>query len=82
MEEFNIPEELDSCHTSVITIYAVVGHVPIEAIEKILRETPDIDGISLPTMSAGAPGMAGDKESPFEIFSFKNGISKGIYLTL
>ncbi|MCK5617603.1 hypothetical protein KAR91_87875, partial [Candidatus Pacearchaeota archaeon] len=34
MDEYKIPEDLRSCHFIVIENYVVVGHVPIEAIDK------------------------------------------------
>lgn len=41
--------------------YAIEGHVPIEAIERLLAERPDILGLALPGMPADSPGMGGDK---------------------
>jgi len=58
-KEHQIPSNLESCHTAIIDEYFVEGHVPVEAIEKLLQEKPDIDGISLPEMPAGTPGMPG-----------------------
>ncbi|MFQ5981691.1 MAG: DUF411 domain-containing protein [Candidatus Heimdallarchaeota archaeon] len=78
-DENNIPGDLRSCHTVIIGNYSVEGHVPIEAINKLLEETPDIDGIALPGMPSGSPGMSGDKVSTFEIIAFKEGESVGIF---
>jgi hypothetical protein len=61
-DRLNIPEELWGCHTSVIGDYFIEGHVPVAAIEKLLAEQPDIDGIALPGMPSGAPGMTGTKQ--------------------
>jgi len=45
-------------HKSVDTyLYFIEGHIPIEAIEKLLTEKPEIDGIALPEMPSGSPGM-------------------------
>src|SRR5438477_13187862 len=62
-----IPPELQGCHTAFIGDYVVDGHVPIEAIEKLLAERPAIKGITLPGMPLGSPGMAGDKTEPFVV---------------
>jgi len=70
---YNIPEEMESCHTSVFGDYIVEGHIPIEAIEKLLAEKPDIDGIALPDMPSGSPGMPGVKRGPFTIYALTNG---------
>ncbi|MBI4739206.1 hypothetical protein HY772_06655 [Candidatus Woesearchaeota archaeon] len=68
-KKFGIPSQLQSCHTTMIGGYFVEGHVPLEAVEKLLREKPDIAGIALPGMPSGAPGMLGGKEGPFVIYA-------------
>jgi len=68
-KQFKISDELRSCHTSVIDKYFVEGHVPTEAIEKLMKEKPDIAGISLPGMPAGSPGMPGEKSETWVVFA-------------
>ncbi len=63
-------------------VYFIEGHVPIEAIEKLLTEKPEIDGIALPGMPSGSPGMPGFKLSPFKIHSVKNGQDQGIFMEI
>jgi hypothetical protein len=70
MEKLGVPSKLWSCHLATIDGYIIVGHVPAEAIKKLLDERPDIKGISLPDMPSGSPGMPGIKEKPFIIYSF------------
>jgi hypothetical protein len=48
MERPGIPMELRSCHVSIVEGYVVVGHVPADAIKKLLSERPNIKEISLP----------------------------------
>lgn len=67
--ELGIPDDLWSCHTSVIGDYFVEGHMPFGAIDKLLAERPDIAGISLPGMPIGSPGMPGPKEGPFVVMA-------------
>jgi hypothetical protein len=64
----NIPVGGESCHTSVIGDYVVEGHVPLEAIEKLVTEKPEIAGIGLPGMPIGTPGMPGRKTAPYEVY--------------
>ncbi|MFH1391005.1 MAG: DUF411 domain-containing protein [Candidatus Diapherotrites archaeon] len=71
--QYNISSNMQSCHTSIIEGYFVEGHVPIEAVNKLLEERPDIDGIALPRMPAGSPGMPGVKQEKFIIYALKNG---------
>ena len=56
-----IPREVWSCHTSEIGGYIVEGHIPNEAVEKLLAEKPDIKGIGMAGMPSGSPGMPGPK---------------------
>ncbi len=70
MKSYDIPETLSSCHIIFIEDYIVIGHVPIEAINKLLNEKPKIRGISLPGMPNGSPGMGGEKNEEFIIYSF------------
>ena len=64
-QKYNIPVEMQSCHTTMMGKYFIEGHVPFEAIDKLFKEQPDIDGIALPGMPIGTPGMPGDKDEPY-----------------
>lgn len=70
--ELGVPMSAWSCHTTVVEGYAVEGHVPLEAIERLLDERPEVDGIALPGMPAGSPGMTGVKAAPFEVVTFSD----------
>jgi len=73
--KYNIPSNMQSCHTAVVGDYFIEGHVPIEAVNKLLTEKPDVDGIALPRMPAGSPGMPGVKNSVWTIYSLNDGSS-------
>lgn len=62
-----VPSSLEGCHTSVIGNYVVEGHVPVEAIQKLLTEKPKAAGIALAGMPLGSPGMGGWKKEPFQV---------------
>lgn len=68
-----VPESHESCHTIVIGDYFIEGHVPLEAVDKLLTEKPNIDGITLPNMPSGSPGMPGRKTGDFVVYSVKDG---------
>lgn len=72
-EGLGIPQDMWSCHTVMVDEYYVEGHVPVEAIWKLVEEQPQIDGIALPGMPSGSPGMAGIKAQPFTIYSVVEG---------
>lgn len=79
-----VPASLDSCHTTVIEDgnYFVEGHVPYEAINKLLADKPKIRGISLPGMPSASPGMPGGKTAPFSVKQVSRNGAVFPYLTL
>ena len=68
-----VPLEARSCHTVLLDGYVLEGHVPLEALTKLLAERPDLDGIAMPGMPSGTPGMEGPQFGPLEIVGFKAG---------
>ena len=72
-KKYNIPIEMQSCHTTIMGKYFIEGHVPLQALNKLLKEQPDIDGIALPGMPIGTPGMPGEKEEPYVIYQLIDG---------
>ena len=81
--ERRIPASMFSCHTVILedSGYFVEGHMPVAAIDQLLEERPDIDGIALPGMPAGSPGMGGRVEGSLEVFAIKDG-GTNLYVTL
>jgi hypothetical protein len=53
----HVPARLGSCHTATVAGYALEGHVPIEAIQRLLAERPAVVGLAVPGMPSGSPGM-------------------------
>jgi hypothetical protein len=67
-----IPQQLASCHTALINGYVVEGHVPVEAIRRMLKEKPAIKGIAVPGMPAGSPGMEqGGRKNPYNVMAIQ-----------
>ena len=77
-----VPPDLQGCHTAFIGDYVVDGHVPVEAIEKLLAEKPGIKGITLPGMPEGSPGMVGKKTEPFTIYAIDHDGKSSVFMTL
>lgn len=75
LDKHQISQNMESCHTSIVGDYFVEGHVPFEIIKKLLEEKPEIDGIALPGMPNGSPGMPGFKTEKWTIYGFSNGES-------
>ena len=75
--ENGVPTSLHSCHTAVVGGYVVEGHVPADAIQKLLREAPrGVNGIAVPGMPIGSPGMEGPNPESYQVLSFGEGGEK------
>ena len=77
-----IPSELQGCHTAFVAGYVVDGHVPVEAVQRMLSEQPSIVGITLPGMPEGSPGMPGTKQEPFVVYAIGKGATSKVFMTL
>ncbi len=72
-----VPRRLVSCHTARIGGYVVEGHVPFDAIRALLRDKPDIVGISVPGMPAASPGMGGKIDALVPVTAWGGTAGKG-----
>ena len=77
-----VPVELQGCHTSFMGGYVIDGHVPIEAVQKLLAERPAIKGLALAGMPPGSPGMPGPKQGPFIIQAIDKEGKTSIYMSI
>ena len=72
---YDVPGQLASCHTAVISGYAIEGHVPMRHVAKLLHDKArDIRGIAVPGMPRGSPGMEMPDGSAdaFEVMAFSS----------
>ncbi len=81
-DKYGVPLSMQTCHTLVVGNYFVEGHVPVEAVRKLLAEKPDIKGIALPGMPEASPGMPGSKRGPFEIYAVSNDGKTSLFMTI
>ena len=58
-----IPSEVVTCHAALVDEYVVEGHVPVEAIARLLADRPDAVGIAVQGMPSDSPGMGGDADA-------------------
>lgn len=72
-ERVGLPFGLGACHTIEMGNYAIEGHVPFEALERLFEERPDTDGIGLAGMPIGTPGMPGPKQEEWNVYQFRDG---------
>jgi len=78
--EHGVPAALEGCHTTIVGGYVIEGLVPVDIVQRLLREKPAIKGISLPGMPAGSPGMMGEKTAPFTVYEISDEPNK-VYAT-
>ncbi len=67
-----VPQSLASCHTAEIGGYVIEGHVPADAIKRLLTEKPQAKGLAVPGMPVGSPGMEVEGVEPdtYEVVLF------------
>src|SRR5256885_13006407 len=58
------------CHTALVQAYVVEGHVPVDVIERLLKEGPEIAGVAVPGMPPGSPGMESETPVHYQIVTF------------
>ena len=56
-KQAGVPAAMSACHTALVDGYVIEGHVPAQAIRKLLQERPETRGIAVPGMPANSPGM-------------------------
>jgi len=74
--KYGVPDNLASCHTATIDGYIIEGHVPAADVQRLLKERPDIAGLTAPGMPQNSPGMQdkGQKPQGYDVLAFdKNG---------
>ena len=74
-----VPEALQSCHTAFVGGYVVEGHVPAGVIEKLLAERPRVQGLAVPGMPVGSPGMEGAHPGPYDVVKFAKDGTAAVY---
>lgn len=68
--KFGVRPQHQGCHTAVVEGYVIEGHVPAADIARLLEETPDVKGLTVPGMPRGSPGMEGPVSDPYEVLTF------------
>jgi hypothetical protein len=69
-QENGVPRRLHACHTGIVEGYVIEGHVPADVIDRLLKEDPAIQGIAVPGMPMGSPGMEGPRSEPYNVVAF------------
>lgn len=79
-ENYGIPQEAMSCHTSVVGDYVIEGHVPVEVIAKLFEKNSEVRGIAIPGMPSGSPGMGGRKVGNWTVYELGKNKVEGVFM--
>jgi len=65
-----VPAELRSCHIASVKRYVIEGHVPADVIKDFLAKNPELEGLAVPGMPAGSPGMESPTPQPYDVITW------------
>lgn len=68
-----VPAEMEGCHTALIQEYYLEGHVPLEAVERLLQQRPPVRGLAVPGMPSGSLGMGDDPGASYDVYAIPSG---------
>ena len=70
--KYGVTEKLASCHTAIVDGYVIEGHVPAADIERLLKERPNVVGLTAPGMPMKSPGMQQPGQAPkgYDVLAF------------
>lgn len=79
--QYQVPAELQSCHTAIVNGYVIEGHVPVREINRLLSERPKVIGLAVAGMPIGSPGMEteGAAHQPFNVILFSADGTQEVY---
>jgi hypothetical protein len=69
-DRYGVSSALASCHTAVVSGYAIEGHVPAADILRLLKERSKITGLAVPGMVPGSPGLDQGPPQHFATLAF------------
>ena len=78
-----IPPDLISCHAATVGGYALEGHVPAEAILRLLDERQaGLSGLAVPSRPFGSPGMEvpGQPDDTYGVIAFGTGGERSVFM--
>jgi len=76
---FGVEPKFQSCHTAKVGKYFIEGHVSASDIKRLLKEKPDIKGLSAPGMPMGSPGMEGHRKDKYNVIAIDKNNKATVY---
>lgn len=81
-KKYKVPHGLESCHTAILGPYVIEGHLPLQAIEKLLSEQPKFTGLAVAGMPPGSLGMGNDPSASYGVIAFEQNGTHQLYLQM
>lgn len=83
-DRYGVPANGRSCHTARVDGFTVEGHVPASEVKRLLKEKPQVVGITVPGMPLGSPGMevSGVTPQPYQVLSFDKAGKTQVYAVI
>lgn len=79
-QEHGIAPQHQACHTATVEGYVVEGHVPADLVKRMLADQPEIEGLTVPGMPAGSPGMEVEgRKDPYDVLAMAEDGSVVVY---
>lgn len=78
---FGVKGQFQSCHTAKVGKYFIEGHVSASDIKRLLKEKPDIKGLSVPGMPMGSPGMEGHRKDKYDVIAIDKDDTATVFST-
>ncbi len=71
-EKYGVSAGLASCHTAIVDGYVIEGHVPASDVKRLLKERPQVVGLTAPGMPMQSPGMQAEGKQPrnYDVLAF------------
>lgn len=69
-QRLGVPDDLAACHTAELAGYVIEGHVPAQALLRLLAELPGAIGLAVRGMPIGSPGMEGADPEAYDVVLF------------
>jgi hypothetical protein len=69
-QHYGVSPSIAACHTAIAESYVIEGHVPAADVVRLLEQAPAVNGIAVPGMPTGSPGMEGAYREPYQVITF------------
>jgi len=80
--KYDVPFRLRQCHVAFVQGYVIEGHVPVDAINRLLKEKPPVAGLVVLGMPIGSPGMEGRNPQSYEVLTFDRQGRTSVYVRI